>query len=96
MGWTTKVLRVNLTTGTCVGLRGVAPHLLWSARNMGASDRELLWQISVPAALPQIMTGLQVALPILFERLPNLRLAGAPHYANLYHFHGLERLMLSF
>ena len=31
---------------------------------MGASDRELLWQIAVPAALPQIMTGLQVALPI--------------------------------
>ena len=51
-------------TATIVGIRGVDPYLLWSARNMGASDRELLWQISVPAALPQIMTGLQVALPI--------------------------------
>ena len=45
---------------------------------------------------PLARLELQVALPILFERLPNLRLAGAPHYANLYHFHGLERLMLSF
>lgn len=51
-------------TATIVGLRGVDQYLLWSARNMGASDRELLWQISLPAALPQIMTGLQVALPI--------------------------------
>ena len=39
-------------------------ELIWSARNMGASDRELLWQIMLPAALPQILTGLQVALPI--------------------------------
>jgi ABC-type nitrate/sulfonate/bicarbonate transport system permease component len=51
-------------TATIIGIRGVDPYLIWSARNMGASDRELLWQISVPAALPQIMTGLQVALPI--------------------------------
>ncbi len=37
---------------------------MWSARNMGASERELMWQIALPAALPQILTGLQVALPI--------------------------------
>jgi ABC-type nitrate/sulfonate/bicarbonate transport system permease component len=51
-------------TATIVGIRGVDHYLLWSARNMGASNRELLWQIALPAALPQIMTGLQVALPI--------------------------------
>src|SRR5215475_8437086 len=37
---------------------------MWSARNMGAKDRQLLWQILLPAALPQILTGVQVALPI--------------------------------
>src|SRR4026209_730938 len=46
------------------GIAGVGRHLLWSARNMGASGRDLLWQVLLPAALPQIMTGLQVALPI--------------------------------
>ena len=51
-------------TATMVGIAGVDRHLLWSARNMGASERDLLWQIVLPAALPQIMTGLQVALPI--------------------------------
>jgi len=51
-------------TATMIGIAGVDRHLLWSARNMGASERELVWQIVLPAALPQIMTGLQVALPI--------------------------------
>ena len=31
---------------------------------MGASEREMMWQIVLPAASPQILTGLQVALPI--------------------------------
>lgn len=34
----------------------------------------------------------QIALKILFERLPNLRLAETPRYSNGYHFHGLEQL----
>ena len=51
-------------TATIIGLQSVDKYLLWSARNMGASNRELLWQIALPAALPQILTGLQVALPI--------------------------------
>jgi ABC-type nitrate/sulfonate/bicarbonate transport system permease component len=51
-------------TGTIVGMQAVEKELLWSARNMGAKERELLWQVMLPAASPQIMTGLQVALPI--------------------------------
>jgi ABC-type nitrate/sulfonate/bicarbonate transport system permease component len=38
--------------------------LLWSALSLGAGRRALLWEIALPAALPQIFTGLQVALPI--------------------------------
>jgi len=53
-----------VVTATIIGIQGVDRHLLWSARNMGASERELLWQIVLPAAAPQIMTGLQVALSI--------------------------------
>ncbi len=51
-------------TATVVGIQGVERELLWSARNMGAREREVMWQVVLPAALPQIMTGLQVALPI--------------------------------
>ncbi len=35
------------------------------------------------------------ALPILFDRCPNLTLAQPAKYANLYHFHGLERMMVT-
>ncbi|SEW07686.1 Cytochrome P450 [Aliiroseovarius sediminilitoris] len=34
------------------------------------------------------------ALPILFDRCPNLRLTAPPQFGNVYHFHGLERLMV--
>jgi ABC-type nitrate/sulfonate/bicarbonate transport system permease component len=53
-----------VVTATLVGLAGVEKELIWSGRNMGASERELMWQVALPAALPQILTGLQVALPI--------------------------------
>jgi ABC-type nitrate/sulfonate/bicarbonate transport system permease component len=53
-----------VVTATLAGIAGVEKELIWSARNMGANERELLWQIIFPAAMPQIMTGLQVALPI--------------------------------
>jgi ABC-type nitrate/sulfonate/bicarbonate transport system permease component len=49
---------------TVIAIQGVERELIWSARNMGANSRELLTQIMLPAALPQIMTGLQVALPL--------------------------------
>ena len=49
---------------TVIAIQGVERELIWSARNMGASNRELLHQIILPAALPQILTGLQVALPL--------------------------------
>jgi ABC-type nitrate/sulfonate/bicarbonate transport system permease component len=53
-----------IVTATLIGIQGVERELLWSARNMGANEREVVWHVVVPAAFPQIMTGLQVALPI--------------------------------
>lgn len=51
-------------TATIAATLAVERELLWSARNLGASRRELLREVVFPAALPQILTGLQVALPI--------------------------------
>ena len=45
---------------------GVDKYLIWSARNLGTRERALLWEVVLPAALPQVFTGLQVALPIAF------------------------------
>jgi cytochrome P450 len=43
---------------------------------------------------PLARIELQEAMSVLFERLPELRLAEAPRYADVYHFHGLEKLMV--
>jgi ABC-type nitrate/sulfonate/bicarbonate transport system permease component len=51
-------------TATIAATVAVERELLWSARNLGASRGEILHEVVFPAALPQIMTGLQVALPI--------------------------------
>ncbi len=53
-----------VVAATVIAIQGIERELIWSARNMGARERELLWQIILPAALPTIMTGLQVALPL--------------------------------
>lgn len=44
---------------------------------------------------PLARLELQVALPILFARCPGLRLVETPRYADLYPFHGLERLVVA-
>jgi ABC-type nitrate/sulfonate/bicarbonate transport system permease component len=53
-----------VVTATLAGIAAVDKELLWSARNMGAGKHEIMWQVVLPAAAPQILTGLQVALPI--------------------------------
>ncbi|MDG1376011.1 MAG: cytochrome P450 [Yoonia sp.] len=43
---------------------------------------------------PLARLELQIALETLFTRRPDLRLSTPPKYADVYHFHGLERLMV--
>jgi unspecific monooxygenase len=43
---------------------------------------------------PLARMEMQIALPILFERCPTLRLSRQPVYSNTYHFHGLTQLMV--
>jgi cytochrome P450 len=45
---------------------------------------------------PLARLEMQVTLPILFERLPKLALAEVPRYRDSFHFHGLERLDVTF
>ena len=49
---------------TVAATQSVETQIIWSARSLGAKDRTILWEIMLPAALPQILTGLQIALPI--------------------------------
>lgn len=47
--------------------------------------------VGAPLARLEVLTGLQ----ILFDRCPQLRLVETPQYADVYHFHGLEQLMVT-
>lgn len=44
---------------------------------------------------PLARLEMRIALAILFDRCPTLRLVQAPEYSNSYHFHGLTRLMVA-
>lgn len=44
---------------------------------------------------PLARMEMQIALPILFARCPGIRLADRPRYADIYHFHGLEELIVT-
>jgi len=46
---------------TVTGLAGVSPAVLESAKGMGLSSRQRLWQIEVPLAWPVIITGVRVS-----------------------------------
>jgi cytochrome P450 len=50
--------------------------------------------IHVCVGAPLARLELQVALEVLFERLPRLALAAEPHWRDTWHFHGLEALHL--
>ena len=43
---------------------------------------------------PLARLELQIALKVLFERLPRMRIIETPRYRDSYHFHGLERLIV--
>jgi ABC-type nitrate/sulfonate/bicarbonate transport system permease component len=70
IGHEPKILLVALscvcpmTVSTYNGARNVDRLLIWSARMMGTPGRKLLWKVVIPAAMPYIFNGMQVALPI--------------------------------
>ena len=44
---------------------------------------------------PLARLELQIAIKVLFEQCPNIKLAIEPKYADLYHFHGLKKLIVT-
>ncbi|MBS7534048.1 ABC transporter permease [Ancylobacter sonchi] len=66
---TSKIIMVAFScffpvvAATYAGCSSLDKWPIWSARSFGAKERELLWEVYLPMAMPQILTGLQVALP---------------------------------
>ena len=57
VSYTLIFIFVNVTTG----LDGVPEESVDAARGMGLTDRQLLWRVEVPLALPEIFAGLRIA-----------------------------------
>jgi cytochrome P450 len=96
-----EVEGVRLKKGEKIGLILAAANRdpsRWEHADRFDPSRPLLPNTSFGAGIhfcigaPLARLEMQVALPILFERLPKLRLAGTPRYRNAWHFHGLESL----
>jgi NitT/TauT family transport system permease protein len=58
-----------VTLGAFNGARGAEQSLLWSARSVGASRLAMLWDVVVPSALPEILSGVRTALALSFVLL---------------------------
>jgi taurine transport system permease protein len=67
---TSKIVMITISaifpiiTAAWMGARSVDKLLLWSASSLGANRRELMREVVLPAAMPHILTGLQIALPM--------------------------------
>lgn len=53
--------QVVLVRNTLLGLTGIEPAVLEAARGMGMSDRQRLWRVELPLALPLIVAGIRIA-----------------------------------
>ena len=53
-----------LVIATYHGARRTDDRLVWSARSMGDSELAILARVVLPAALPQILTGLRLAVTV--------------------------------
>lgn len=60
---------IPVTIGAFNGARSSEQSLVWSARSMGASRLRTLWDVVAPSALPEILSGVRIALAISFVLL---------------------------
>ncbi len=49
--------------------RGVDNQIVWSARSLGTSKTAVLWKVILMAALPEILSGVRIALALTFVLL---------------------------
>lgn len=48
------------------GVRDMDTRLSWVGRNFGMSERRIFWKIVLPACIPALLNGAEVALPFAF------------------------------
>jgi osmoprotectant transport system permease protein len=67
LGWTTAIIVLSVYTlqiiyrNIVTGLANVPAESKDAGRGMGMTDRQLLWRVELPLALPEIIAGLRIA-----------------------------------
>jgi ABC-type nitrate/sulfonate/bicarbonate transport system permease component len=75
LGENSKVFIILLTaffpvvTNTYKGMVSIEPQLIRAAQTMGLKGYRLLWQVAIPAALPDIAIGMRVGISLSFGAL---------------------------
>jgi NitT/TauT family transport system permease protein len=68
-----------ITLSAFNGARGADEVLIWSARSLGASRARVLWEVVLPSALPELLSGIRTALALSFVLLVASELIVARH-----------------
>ena len=53
---------ISATVNSYTGIRRTSKVHLWVGKTFGATNRQLLFKVAIPTALPMIFTGLRLAL----------------------------------
>ena len=52
----------QIATSTLNGIQNVDPGLIRAARSFGATERDLLWNVVLPASVPMVIAGLRLGI----------------------------------
>src|SRR5207237_7880500 len=52
----------QITASTLSGIQNVNPGLLRAARSFGATERDLLWKVVLPASVPMVIAVLRLGI----------------------------------
>lgn len=66
-----------ITLSAFNGARSSEQALVWSARSMGANKLRMLWDVIVPSALPELLSGIRIALAYSFILLVSSELVAS-------------------
>ncbi|MEM9412753.1 MAG: ABC transporter permease/substrate-binding protein, partial [Planctomycetota bacterium] len=97
IGWTPAWIALILYSllpmlrNTVTGLQGVGPAYIEAARGIGMNDRQMLFQVKLPLALPSIVSGIRTASVWVVGAATLAQPVGAVSLGN-YIFVGLQTL----
>jgi osmoprotectant transport system permease protein len=80
-----------ILANTVVGIRGVDPNLIEAARGLGMSERQMLFRVQLPLAVPVIISGIRTATVLVVGTATLVTPVGGVSLGN-YIFGGLETL----